>query len=556
MRLIEPVVVTDTGSFSRASTGTYHDKDGVLQTAAVDEPRWNYNPADLTQPPVLLVEAAATNLCIRSSEFDSLDWGKSNLTVTPNAEIAPDGTLSADILTDANVTQYGSLSLPSVSAVSGEIFCVALFVLKDNIPRTTRFSTLRLAAVGVVGSKYLDIKFDTSTGEYQIAPAFATALGGGVIDAGAYWRFWIAGSVTDSALTGYRIDHFPAVGASATWAYAVSATGSITAYGMQLERGSKPTSYIPTTTAAVTRAADVLGGMLVTNVPENDYTEYSDITTYAIGDRCMVTSAAQHNVYTSVTAGNLDNDPALEPDPVNAPINWQFVGKTNRWKPFDGYVSSQASLADRLLYSIKIPDGVMTDSVALMNIDAEFAGITVTDDVEGQIYQNEFNLISESGITDYWEYFFAPIRRQANLTLTGLDVYAGVRIDVEMKDDGGTPKCGALVGGISYDIGDTRYGLSMSSTDYSVKTVDAFGNITLTQRPYSNDMELSAWVLNANMAEVNAKLISRRATPTIFIGAPDIYDEATAVYGWVESWGNVVEYQSYSILSINIKGLT
>ena len=538
MRLIEPVVVTDTGSFSRASTGTYHDKDGLLQTAAVDEPRWNYNPADLTQPPVLLVENARTNVAKWSEDVTNAVWFKGSMTAgsspvtlagLPAKRLTLWGGNVLHYMTE-NITVGNPAWLHAAVDVSG-LASKTVVLHPDGVGSKRVFfiwtgpRAITVTGLGGVIGSYVIL------GDYQaILYAYLAAA------AGTFVMFYVGNyGVYDG--DGQYID--------------------ITRIQSEFcAAGESYSSYIPTTTAAVTRAADVLGGMLVTNVPENDYTEYSDITTYAIGDRCMVTSAAQHNVYTSVTAGNLDHDPALEPDPVNAPVNWQFVGKTNRWKPFDGYISSQASLADRLLYSIKIPDGVMTDSVALMNIDAEFAGVTVTDDAEGQIYQNEFNLISESGITDYWEYFFAPIRRQANLTLTGLDVYAGVRIDVELKDDGGAPKCGALVSGISYDIGDTRYGLSMSSTDYSVKTVDAFGNITLTQRPYSNDMELSAWVPNADMAEVNAKLISRRATPTIFIGAPDIYDEATAVYGWVESWGNVVEYQSYSILSINIKGLT
>jgi hypothetical protein len=47
---------------SRASTGTYYDSTGTLQTAATDEARYSYNPANLKAEPVLLLEEATENL--------------------------------------------------------------------------------------------------------------------------------------------------------------------------------------------------------------------------------------------------------------------------------------------------------------------------------------------------------------------------------------------------------------------------------------------------------------------------------------------------------------
>jgi hypothetical protein len=67
MKIVRPSVVVDTGSFSRASVGTYFDKNGALQTASADVQRYNYNPADLTIPPTILLEAASTNLLLNSA---------------------------------------------------------------------------------------------------------------------------------------------------------------------------------------------------------------------------------------------------------------------------------------------------------------------------------------------------------------------------------------------------------------------------------------------------------------------------------------------------------
>jgi hypothetical protein len=65
-------------NFSRASTATFTDIDGLLKTAAVNVPRVNY-----------LVDGA-TNLLPYSQQFDS--WTPNGLTVTADAMVAPDGS--------------------------------------------------------------------------------------------------------------------------------------------------------------------------------------------------------------------------------------------------------------------------------------------------------------------------------------------------------------------------------------------------------------------------------------------------------------------------------
>ena len=53
-------------TFTRASTATYFDSTGTMQTAATNAPRWDYDPVTLGLRG-LLIEEARTNVLLRSA---------------------------------------------------------------------------------------------------------------------------------------------------------------------------------------------------------------------------------------------------------------------------------------------------------------------------------------------------------------------------------------------------------------------------------------------------------------------------------------------------------
>lgn len=76
MKLIRPTLIRETGgtSFTRSSTATYFDKDGIVQTAAVDTPRVNfiYNVArSIWQTNGVLIEPVRTNLFLNSTSLST-----------------------------------------------------------------------------------------------------------------------------------------------------------------------------------------------------------------------------------------------------------------------------------------------------------------------------------------------------------------------------------------------------------------------------------------------------------------------------------------------------
>jgi hypothetical protein len=230
---------------SRASTATYIGSDGLVKTSAINTARYNYNPMNLKLAPKLLLEPAATNLLIYSEQFDNtLSWQAANVSVTPNAAIAPDGTMTADMITDTSATVEGLI------AVNLDI------TANDGITRTfSCFVKAGTATKPVVWMGYYNGTSWPSSGAILNTDGSVAYVGEGAYSITPYPNNWYRISVTlkntlaGAYLLNCRIQ-------SEYWGLGGVGVGNYYVWGAQLEVGTTATSYIPTTSSQVTRSAD------------------------------------------------------------------------------------------------------------------------------------------------------------------------------------------------------------------------------------------------------------------------------------------------------------
>jgi hypothetical protein len=241
-------------TFTRASTATFFNSSGVLTSASNDVARFDYNPATLA-PLGLLIEESRTN-SIRNNTMVGAVAG------TPGT--LPTNWFTFTAVTGLTQTIVGTGTESGVTYVdirfsgtpSGSGFYQIGFEGQNNVAALTGQAWTQSAYLKLQAGSYAGISATRfGFNEYTSAPAFvavnyvtvSAATGAGLstqrrsatqtLNGGATTAF--VQPFIDLTLTGVAIDITLRIGLP------------------QLEQGAFATSVIPTTTTALTRAADV-----------------------------------------------------------------------------------------------------------------------------------------------------------------------------------------------------------------------------------------------------------------------------------------------------------
>ena len=278
--LVDAVTGAQLVTFTRASSGTYVGSNGVLQTAATDAPRFDHNPTT-GESLGLLVEEQRTNLILQSENL-STTWTNVNTSEAINVATAPDGTTTADKLITSN-------------GVAGVSSYITQTVVKSAAATTYTYSAF--AKIGDAGTGTLQLlAVDTASSANNAASSFSTVSGTITVAASVNGTFTNASSIITPWADGwYRCSLTFATGTETSINLRLysrlpttgDGTRGILLWGAQLEVGTFPTSYIPTTTAAATRSAS-LADLISSAIANNIRSFYVEFSSSAVGTRGAV----------------------------------------------------------------------------------------------------------------------------------------------------------------------------------------------------------------------------------------------------------------------------
>lgn len=169
--------------------------------------------------PSVLLEPQRTNLALRSQEFDNSSWIKNGASVTANTTTSPDGETNADTVTSSASNGFVYQTF-SASAATTYTFSVWVKAVSSNVT--------------------FELNLYSNGSGLTIATAIVTATG-------TWQRVSVTGTYALASANAWIT-----IGGNSSF----STGETIYIYGAQLEQGSYPTTYIPTTSATATRVAD------------------------------------------------------------------------------------------------------------------------------------------------------------------------------------------------------------------------------------------------------------------------------------------------------------
>jgi hypothetical protein len=229
--------------FARASAATRINKYGLIETVASGQSRLNYPLIDgvVNGCPHHILEPARINLVTYSEDFSN--WTASDITVTDNNAISPDGSLNASKLTLTSGTSVKRIALGSMptSSVSR---CYSFFFKTNDINSIQLLHSGDLqgyanfdlvnSVVGTSGSKTTSKIENYGNGWFRCTAIFDNTN----TFASTLYLY-----IKDNALGAY--------GGS------TSEVGDLFIFGAMYEEGSYPTSYIVSNSGlATTRVAE------------------------------------------------------------------------------------------------------------------------------------------------------------------------------------------------------------------------------------------------------------------------------------------------------------
>lgn len=193
-----------------------------------------------------LFEEARTNSCLQSEDFGTT-WMTVRSSVATNDIAAPDGNLTADKLVEDTSTNNSHFVTQSITVVSGQKISCSIFA------KASERSELLFNFGGAASPAGTTCWFNLST--KSVGTAGAGIDDSGIDDLGNGWyRCWIV-FIADAN------DTFPFLVALSAGSeddtYTGDGSSGLYLWGAQCEENVPfPSSYIKTTTVAVTRAAD------------------------------------------------------------------------------------------------------------------------------------------------------------------------------------------------------------------------------------------------------------------------------------------------------------
>ena len=264
--------------FTRGSTGTFVGDNGLIQTSAVNIPRFDHNPISPFNCKGLLIEESRTNDSWYSGAIVSGTGWLAAQTTSVVDGVGPDGnnayTITEDTATNVHAVSNtgGSTGTAATAVVSGTTYTGSIFLKK--VFGSVDWVQLLFGTGGFGSTQYANFNLNTGT----VGNSAGLAVGSAP-KIEAFANGWYRCSITATATATTSTSNNLTIGfvnningTTRLPSYAGSTASKVLAAMCQFETGAFPTSYIPTVAASAIRSVDVC------SISGGDFTSFYNTT--------------------------------------------------------------------------------------------------------------------------------------------------------------------------------------------------------------------------------------------------------------------------------------
>ena len=219
----------------------------LKSVATAGQPRFEYDPSSDGQSMGILIEGQFQQLAQYTEDLSNAYWTKANTTVESNAAVAPDGTLTADLVVETTATGVGHhVRTDNVTGISSSTtYTATVYAKAAGLGFCRLYTNIGAANTGAV--------FNLSDGTHNVTD------GSGTFSSSSVGNGWYRLQMTfTTSNTNNGAVYFHTATDSSTVIYAGNGYGSVILWGANLTQSSHSYSYLKAEGAATTKAAESL----------------------------------------------------------------------------------------------------------------------------------------------------------------------------------------------------------------------------------------------------------------------------------------------------------
>jgi len=253
------------------------------------------------------------------------------------------------------------------------------------------------------------------------------------------------------------------------------------------------------------------------------------------------------------------NNKGVEPD-LNSG-KWLLMGVDNAYAGIDLHSHSETVIDEGLDYIDLIFATVEYDYIGFGNVKGKLLQITEYNSSGVKIKNKDVVIGADRKCADSWyNYFFCAIPSDADLGrgqaidyLYGTISHQASKVRVRLhKNADGVASLGTMVSGKSKDIGKTQFGVSQELIDYSEKTTDKNGIISIVKRDAVERMT-SVIEVSANNTQAVKREIKKILGKVVMVIAEPEKDSAydnLIILGYIEDFNIAIHNRVMSIANM------